>query len=154
MHMLDLYDIMFFIKALQQPSPQFNIYHYILFSSSNTRSSSANKLTHVNTTRNYARNFYFNRLPCRIWNQLPLWTSISHYNYNSQAFMATFCHQVFHPMLLAHIISAADAPNVPILDLQSISCCTYLLSGSHQYDVAICHASINKVFISVPPHKE
>ena len=27
----------------------------------------------------------------------------------------------FHPMFLAHIISAADAPNVLILDLQSIS---------------------------------
>ena len=70
MYMLDLYDIMFFIKALQQPSPQFNIYHYISFSSSNTRSSSANKLNHTLTNRNYTRNFYFNRLS-RIWNQLP-----------------------------------------------------------------------------------
>ena len=70
MYTLDLYDIMFFIKVIQQPSPQFNIYHYISFSSSNTRSSSANKLNRVHTNRNYARNLYFNRLP-RIWNQLP-----------------------------------------------------------------------------------
>ena len=34
-----------------------------------------------------------------------------------------------------------------------IMCCTYLLSGSHQYDLAICHVSINKVFIPLPPHK-
>ena len=70
MYMLDLYDIMFLVKALQQPSSQFNIYNYISFSSSNTRSSSTNKLNHVRTNSNYARNFYFNRIP-RIWNQLP-----------------------------------------------------------------------------------
>jgi len=28
---------------------------------------------------------------------------------------------IFHPMYLAHIISVADAPNVLILDLQSIN---------------------------------
>ena len=70
MYMLDLYDIMFLVKALQQPSSQFNLYNYISFSSSNTRSSSTNKLNHVRTNSNYARNFYFNRIP-RIWNQLP-----------------------------------------------------------------------------------
>ena len=70
MHTLDLYDIMFFIKALQQPSMHFNIYNYVSFSASNTRSSSTNKLNHVRTNSNYNRNFYFNRIP-RIWNQLP-----------------------------------------------------------------------------------
>jgi len=68
MYTLDLYDIMFFIKALQQPSTHFNIY-YVSFSTSNTRSSSTNKLNHVRTNSNYNRNFYFNRIP-RIWNQL------------------------------------------------------------------------------------
>ena len=123
MYTLDLYDIMIFIKALQQPSPHFNIYQYISFISSNNRSSSANKLNHVYTTRNYARNFYFNRL-LRIWNQLPF----IDVNQSLPVIKATIHKHLwqhfvtnFHPMFLAHIISAADAPNVLILDLQSIS---------------------------------
>ena len=42
MHILDFYDILFFIKALKQPSDHFNIHHYVSFSTSNTRSASTN----------------------------------------------------------------------------------------------------------------
>ena len=63
-------DIMFFIKALKQPSNHFNIYDYVSFSTTNTRSSSNNKLNHVYTCNNYTRNFYFNRIS-RLWNKLP-----------------------------------------------------------------------------------
>ena len=67
MYTLDFYDIMFFIKALKQPSNHFNIYDHV---SANTRSSSNNKLNHVYTSNNYTRNFYFNRIS-RLWNKLP-----------------------------------------------------------------------------------
>jgi len=70
MYTLDFYDILFFIKALKQPSVHFNIHHYVSFSTINTRSSSTNKLTHTRSNNNYTRNFYFNRLP-RLWNKLP-----------------------------------------------------------------------------------
>ena len=39
MYNLDFYDILFFIKAFQQPSSHFNINHYITFSHANTRPS-------------------------------------------------------------------------------------------------------------------
>ena len=70
MYTLDFYDIMFFIKALKQPSNHFNIYDHVSFSTANTRSSSNNKLNHVYTSNNYTRNFYFNRIS-RLWNKLP-----------------------------------------------------------------------------------
>jgi len=70
MYILDFYDIMFFIKALKQPSNHFNILEYVSFSTANTRSSSRNKLNHVHTSNNYTRNFYFNRIS-RLWNKLP-----------------------------------------------------------------------------------
>ena len=49
MYILDFYDILFFIKALKQPSDHFNIHHHVSFSTSNTRSASTNKLnpTHI-----------------------------------------------------------------------------------------------------------
>ena len=70
MYILDFYDILFFIKALKQPSDHFNIYHHTSFSTNNTRSASTNKLNPTHTNSNCFRNFYFNRLP-RIWNKLP-----------------------------------------------------------------------------------
>jgi len=71
MFTLDFYDIIFFIRALKQPSSHFNIYDYISFSTANTRSSSSNKLNHIHSSNNYTRNFYFNRIT-RLWNKLPI----------------------------------------------------------------------------------
>ena len=70
MYILDLYDLLFFIKALKQPQDHFNIHHHVSFSTNSTRSASTNKLNHIHTNNNYSRNFYFSRLP-RIWNKLP-----------------------------------------------------------------------------------
>ena len=70
MYILDFYDILFFIKSLQQSSSYFNINHYITFSHASTRSSTTNKLHHVHTHNNCFCNFYFNRL-LRLWNSLP-----------------------------------------------------------------------------------
>ena len=70
MYVLDFYDLMFFCKALNQPSVHFNIFDFIQFSHNNTRSSSTNKLQYVYSSKNYLRNFYFTRLP-RLWNCLP-----------------------------------------------------------------------------------
>ena len=63
-------DIMFFVTSLKQPSTHFNIFDYLKFSCSNTRSSTSNKLCHVYSSNNAIRNFYFTRFP-RIWNSLP-----------------------------------------------------------------------------------
>ena len=49
MYILDFYDILFFVKALKQPSDHFNIHHHISFSTSNTRSASTNKLNPTHT---------------------------------------------------------------------------------------------------------
>ena len=47
MYILDFYDTLFFIKAFQQSSSLFIINHYITFSHANARSSTTNKLHHV-----------------------------------------------------------------------------------------------------------
>ena len=70
MYLLDLSDVLFFIKSIKLPSDNFNILHFVSFSSSNTRSSSHNKLNHKYSRSNKIRYSYFVRLP-RLWNSLP-----------------------------------------------------------------------------------
>ena len=70
MYLVDLSDVLFFIKSIKLPSDYFNILHFASFSSSNTRSSSHNKLNHKYSRSNKIRNSYFVRLQ-RLWNSLP-----------------------------------------------------------------------------------
>ena len=46
MYVLEFQDILFLIKSLKTSNSSFNIYNYISFNSSHTRSSSCNKLCH------------------------------------------------------------------------------------------------------------
>ena len=69
-YILDLNDVMFFIKSLRNHHDGFIINNYIKFVTGNTRSASSNKLHQTRSTNNINNNFYFNRLP-RIWNALP-----------------------------------------------------------------------------------
>ena len=72
MMVLEINDIIFFIKSLKEPADHFDISTFVSFSSSQTRLASHFKLRHAPTSTNStARNFYFNRLP-RLWNSLPL----------------------------------------------------------------------------------
>ena len=72
MMVLEIYDILFFIKSLKEPTDYFDISRYVSFCSGQTRLSSHRKLRHAPpTSNNSSRNFYFNRLP-RLWNSLPL----------------------------------------------------------------------------------
>ena len=70
-YILDLNDVMFFIKSLKNHHDGFNITNYIKFVTGNTRSALCNKLQQTKSTNNTLKNFYFNRLP-RIWNILPI----------------------------------------------------------------------------------
>lgn len=70
MYILDLYDILFFVKSIKNPSASFNIRNYVDFCQLSTRSSANNKLKHVFSSTNKQSNFYFKRLP-RIYNALP-----------------------------------------------------------------------------------
>ena len=87
MYLLDLSDVLFFIKSIKLPSDNFNILHFVSFSSSNARSSSHNKLDHNCSQSNKIRNSYFVRLP-HLWNSLPpidlnqSFSSIKTYIYN------------------------------------------------------------------------
>ena len=67
---LELNDIVFFLRSLQSPSDSFDILQFVSFSSTCTRSSSGFKLKHTPSTTNYGRHFYFVRLP-HLWNALP-----------------------------------------------------------------------------------
>ena len=71
MYLFDFNDLIFFIKSYKSHSHHFDINNYISFSHSSTRSSSNNKLTHIKSTCNLDRHFYFCRLP-RQWNALPI----------------------------------------------------------------------------------
>ena len=66
----EISDIMFLVKCIKNPSNYFNISEFVLFSSSNTRSSAHLKLKHSIPKNNTLRQFYFNRIP-RLWNSLP-----------------------------------------------------------------------------------
>ena len=123
MYILDFYDILFFIKALKQPSDHFNIHHHVSFSTSNTRSASTNKLNPTHTNSNYFRNFYFNRLP-RIWNKLPsidlslslptIKTIIYNYIY------INILLNTFHPVIHVPFTSAAGVVTVTTRDISVI----------------------------------
>ena len=70
-YILDLNDVMFFIKNLLNCHDGFNINNYIKFVTGNTRSALSNKLQQTRSTNITSKNFYFSRLP-RIWNTLPI----------------------------------------------------------------------------------
>ena len=68
--LLELNDILFFVKSLKEPTAAFDISSYFSFSSNSTRSSSHHKLVHKLARTNITKNSYFHRLP-RLWNSLP-----------------------------------------------------------------------------------
>ena len=70
MLLYEYYDLVFFFKCLKSPSSAFDIYKFVSFSSSSTRSSAHGKLVHSKSSTNLCRHFFFNRLP-RLWNSLP-----------------------------------------------------------------------------------
>lgn len=67
---LELNDLIFFIKSYQSPSNSFNIMNHLSFTSSHTRSGNYFKLQHTLSSNNSTRHFYFNCLP-HLWNSLP-----------------------------------------------------------------------------------
>ena len=70
MHWFEFLDVMFLIKCIKDPPDNFNIFEFVQFVSSSTRSGSNNKLV-INLTRSSkVRHFYFNRI-ARLWNRLP-----------------------------------------------------------------------------------
>ena len=58
------------VKSLKFPTSTFNIYNYVTFNTSTTRSGTFNKLIHNFVPTNQTRHFYFNRT-VRLWNSLP-----------------------------------------------------------------------------------
>ena len=71
MYLFELYDIIFVIKSLKNPTISFNIYNCIQFHSSSSRLSHANKLIHHRSTNLATHHFFFNRVP-HLWNLLPI----------------------------------------------------------------------------------
>lgn len=67
---LELQDVLFLIKQMKSPSDNFNIFEYVRFNQSSSRSSTKKHLVHNYTKTNKARHFYFNRV-VRLWNKLP-----------------------------------------------------------------------------------
>ena len=70
MYYLDLQDVLFLLKCIKYPPDNFDVFSYISFCKSNSRSSSMGKLKYVYKWLSTTRHFYFNRV-VRIWNQLP-----------------------------------------------------------------------------------
>ena len=66
----ELADIMFLVNCFKNPDNRLNIFEYMAFSSTKTRSSSHLKLTRHQSRTNLSRHFYLNRV-CRLWNALP-----------------------------------------------------------------------------------
>ena len=72
MYFFELNVILFLhlVKSLKSPSPAFNIYNYVTFNTSTTRSEISNKLIYNFTPTSQSRHFFFNRI-VRLWNFLP-----------------------------------------------------------------------------------
>ena len=70
MYLFELYDIIFVIKSLKNPTSSFNIYNFIDFYSSSSRLSHANKLIHHRSSNSTTHHFFFNRVS-RLWNVSP-----------------------------------------------------------------------------------
>ena len=68
---LELLDVLFLVKNLKSPSMYFNIYNYVSFTSTGTRSSTQNKLVMVTNATHSSRYLsYFDRV-------VPLWNKLS-----------------------------------------------------------------------------
>ena len=63
MYYLDLQDVLFLLKCIKYPPDNFDVFSYISFCKSNTRSSSMGKLKYVYKRLSTTRHFYFNRVP-------------------------------------------------------------------------------------------
>ena len=70
MYWYELNDIMYFVKALKNPSDNFSVFDYVSFSNNSNQSSTTHKLIHNYTRTSTHRHFYFNRI-IRLWNNLP-----------------------------------------------------------------------------------
>ena len=69
MYILEIADIVFFIKSINNPSEKFNNLDFVDFSAGSTRSANT-KLYHKTARTNITMN-YFYHLP-RLWNHLPI----------------------------------------------------------------------------------
>lgn len=67
---LELQDILFLVKSLQNPQDNFNILDYIHFTTNHTRASTTKKLSYRFQRTTIGRHYYFNRI-IRLWNFLP-----------------------------------------------------------------------------------
>ena len=70
MYWYELQDMLFMIKCIKTPSNNFDIFNYISFVSSSTRSASHHKLKHNFCRTSRYRHFYFNRI-VKLWNAFP-----------------------------------------------------------------------------------
>ena len=56
---LELQDVLFLIKQMKSLSDNFNIFEYVRFNESSSKSSTKKDLVHNYTTTNNPRNFYY-----------------------------------------------------------------------------------------------
>ena len=67
---LEIHDIMFLVKMFKNPQDNFDIFQFVSFQDSQTRSSSKHHLRHNLARTSTYRHFFFNRIT-RLWNSLP-----------------------------------------------------------------------------------
>ena len=101
MYWLELQDIMFLVKCLQDPHDCMNIRSHVSFSPSGTRAGSGNKLKYEYRRTSNGRHFYFNRV-VRLWNKLPsscidLTKSFATVRHTARAFLWTHFENHFDP---------------------------------------------------------
>ena len=71
MYSFELYDIIFVIKYLNNPTSYFDIHNFIEFHSSTSRLSQAIKLIHHRPSNLVTPHFFFNGV-LRLWNVIPV----------------------------------------------------------------------------------
>ena len=70
MYWYDFQDVLFLLKCMLHPPDNFDIFNYVSFCDTNTRTAGLGKLKYVYKRLSSTRHFYFNRV-VRLWNSLP-----------------------------------------------------------------------------------
>jgi hypothetical protein len=117
---LDLHDLLFLVKCLQDRDSNIEIHQYVSFRNTCTRSGSTGRMLTINFTRtSAARHFYFNRIVC-LWNSIqsvvPINTSESLYviKRKLKAFLVSLLSPL-RPVKYLYIPLSLSLPQLPWL---------------------------------------
>ena len=125
---MELQDILLFITLLKNPPDNFNLFDYVSFSTTSTRSSSTNKLVPTSLCiprLNSTRHCYFCQI-VRVWNSLPPFDIQNSYEVLKK-FFSTLCWNYFVnncnpdvPCTWYRVCPCCQCASIPVANFETI----------------------------------